>query len=140
MSGVIPLLLLSIGLYSNVHDTMVQHTGKSTLYKIPQSVPVLCQMNQFPIYSYIFPSTLNSCKRALSFRLPQPTPLWISLLHHTCHMSRPSHSSFGRLSNIHHRSLLCHFLQSLVNPFFGSQIFSSAMCYVNALLSLFSVN
>ena len=73
------------------------------IHKCPPHFPILRQL--FPVHvpkshllnihlNIIFLSTPESSKLSLSLRFPHQTPVYASPLHHTCHIHRPSHSSW----------------------------------------------
>ena len=80
------------------------------IHKCPPTVPILSQLHPVPttpshflqVYlNIILPSMSGSPQLSLSLRLPQQNPVHTSLLPHTRHMPRPSHSSrFYHLHNI----------------------------------------
>ena len=83
----------------------------TVFYKSPPHVHIQSQINPVnaptPFYflkiyfNIILPSTLRSSKWSLSC-LPHSNPIYTSLLQHTCHMRRPSHSSpFHHSNNIY---------------------------------------
>ena len=99
------------------------------IHKCPPPVPILRQLHPVPTtpshflqvhLNIILPSTSGSPQWSLYLRLPHQNPVHTSLLPHTCHMPRPSHSSRFTTCTIlckEYRSLsssLCNFLHSPV--------------------------
>ena len=82
----------------------------SRIHKCPSPVPILSQIHPVPTtpshflqvhLNIILSSTSGSPQWSLSLRLPHQNPVHTSLLLHTRHMPRPSHSSrFYHLHNI----------------------------------------
>src|SRR5215475_12564947 len=78
-------------------------------HKCPPPVPILSQLHPVPTtpsnflkihLNIILPCTSGSPQWPLSLRFPHQHPVHPSLLPHTCHMPRPSHSSqFNHLHN-----------------------------------------
>ena len=76
--------------------------------QVPAAYPTLSQINPAHASKYlnihvniIHPSTPRSSKWSLPLRFPHQNPVFTSPLHHTCYMSRPSHSSrFDHRNNI----------------------------------------
>ena len=69
-------------------------------HKCPPPVPILSQLHPVPTnpshflkiqINIILPSTSGSPQWSLSLRFSHQNPVHPSLLHHTCHMPRPSH-------------------------------------------------
>src|SRR5215475_3371130 len=71
-------------------------------HKCPPPIPILSQLHPVPMtpsnilnihLNITLPSTSGSPQRPLSLRFPHQHPVHPSLLSHTRHMPRPSHSS-----------------------------------------------
>jgi hypothetical protein len=74
--------------------------GRNRVHNSPPLVSTLIQINPihvFPFYSFkmhlniILSSTPMSCKWPLSLSFPHQHPVLISVLHHTFHITLPSH-------------------------------------------------
>ena len=91
-----PVKRSSAAFYATQTFTYPMHKHPPPVHNLSQSKPVHASPSHFLNihFNTILPSTPRSSKWFLSLRSPHQNPICTSSAPHTCHMPRPTHSSW----------------------------------------------